>query len=110
MLADRDVEKTYSMPEFIAKLRRLADALESGTPFAIQVDGEKIEVPKDAVLSVEHEREDGSEELEFQLSWKTEVQSDEENEDEGDEQDKDEAEPAAEEANADEAEKNSAAA
>ena len=28
--AERDIEKNYPLPDFIAKLRRLADALESG--------------------------------------------------------------------------------
>jgi amphi-Trp domain-containing protein len=92
MSEDRDIEKTYSMPEFVAKLRRLADALENGTPFSIQVDGEKIAVPKDAVLSVEHEREGGREELEFQLSWGQDDESDDAD-DEEDETDEDEAHP-----------------
>ena len=38
----RDIEKTYALPEFIAKLRRLADALESGARFDIQVAGERV--------------------------------------------------------------------
>ena len=31
--ADRDIEKTYPIDQFIDKLRRLADSLESGEPF-----------------------------------------------------------------------------
>jgi len=34
---DRDVEKVYSTSEFVAELRRLADALEAGERFEIQV-------------------------------------------------------------------------
>jgi hypothetical protein len=34
---DTDVEKVYSTSEFVAKLRRLADALEAGERFEIQV-------------------------------------------------------------------------
>ncbi|MBU0800835.1 MAG: amphi-Trp domain-containing protein [Alphaproteobacteria bacterium] len=67
---DRDVEAEYSLPDFISKLRRLADCLENGENFEIQVRGERIYVPARAVCSVEHEREDGSEEIEFQLKWK----------------------------------------
>lgn len=67
----RDVERSVSRGQFIAKLRRLADALESGKPFTIQVGGERIPVPGDARVSVEHEREGGREELELQLSWST---------------------------------------
>jgi len=69
MESDRDVEKTYLVSDFIAELRRLADALESGEPFVIEIDGEEISVPLSAAISVEHERENGSEELEFQLKW-----------------------------------------
>lgn len=67
---DRDIEKVYSAEDFAAKLRRLADALETGERFEIQVAGERIYVPKDAEFNVEHEREDGEEEIEFQLKWK----------------------------------------
>ena len=35
----RDVEKVYSTSEFVAKLRRLADALETGERFEIRVSG-----------------------------------------------------------------------
>ncbi len=67
---ERDIEKNYTVKQFAEKLRRLADALEEGNVFKIQVANEKITVPADAEISVEHEREDGSEELEFQLKWK----------------------------------------
>ena len=33
MKPERDVEKTYPIDEFVAKLRRLADCLERGEPF-----------------------------------------------------------------------------
>jgi amphi-Trp domain-containing protein len=66
---DRDIEKVYSTPEFVAKLRRLADALEADERFEIQVAGERIYVPVDAEFNIEHEREGGEEEIEFQLKW-----------------------------------------
>lgn len=66
---ERDIEKTYPVRAFAAKLRRLADALEAGRPFVIAVGGERLRIPADAKFSVEHEREGGSEELEFQLKW-----------------------------------------
>lgn len=69
-LTERDVEKDYSVPEYAAKLRRLADALESGKPFRIQIAGERFTVPKNARISVEHERgDDNEDEVEFQLKW-----------------------------------------
>ena len=66
---NRDVERVYSTPEFVSKLRRLADALEAGKRFEIQVAGERIYVPARAEFNVEHEREGDDEELEFQLKW-----------------------------------------
>ena len=78
---ERDVEKGYSTAEVVAKLRRLADALETGSPFRIQVAGERIHVPVRAEFSIEHERGSDEEEVEFQLKWKLD-ESDEESEDE----------------------------
>ena len=66
---DRDIEKVYSASEFVAKLRRLADALETGKKFEIQVAGERIYVPARAEFNIEHEREGNGEEIEFQLRW-----------------------------------------
>ena len=68
----RDVERFYSIEDAVAKLRRLADALEADTPFRIQIAGERIRVPRRARLSIEHEREDDEEEIEFQLKWSLE--------------------------------------
>jgi len=67
---NRDLEKIYTVKETISKLRRLADCLEKGTIFRIQIAGERISVPAEAVFSIEHEREGDSEELEFQFTWK----------------------------------------
>ena len=69
-MAERDVERNYSVADFAAKLRRLADALEADKPFRIQVAGERINVPRRAEISVEHERGDSEEEVEFQLKWR----------------------------------------
>jgi len=70
--AARDIERIYSTADVVAKLRRLADALESETSFRIQIAGERFRVPARAQFSVEHERGDGEEEIEFQLKWKLE--------------------------------------
>ncbi len=69
-MQDRDIEKTYSTAQFVEKLRRLADCLEKGERFDIQIAGERIYVPKHAIFNIEHEREDGEEEIEFQIKWK----------------------------------------
>ena len=65
----RDIEKEYPHKQFIAKLRRLADALETNEPFSIQVGNERLHIPANAVANIEHERNGKAEELEFQLKW-----------------------------------------
>ncbi len=68
---ERDVEKDYPLPQFIEKLRRLADALEKGQRFEIQVAGERNSVPVRATCNIEHERGEDEEEIEFQIKWST---------------------------------------
>ena len=68
--APRDIEKSYSTAEFVAKLRRLADALEHGDKFEIQIANERIYVPVRAIYNIEHEREGDEEEIEFQIKWR----------------------------------------
>jgi len=70
---ERDVERMYAMPDVVAKLRRLADALERDQTFRIQIAGERIRVPARAQFSIEHERGDDEEEIEFQLKWPLEA-------------------------------------
>jgi len=65
----RDIEKEYSKADFVAKLRRLADAIENGSQFEIQIAGERIYVPTRAIYNIEHERSGDEEEVEFQIKW-----------------------------------------
>jgi amphi-Trp domain-containing protein len=65
----RDVTTNCSAAAFANTLRRLADALEQGRPFRVQVAGERIRVPARALYSIEHEREGAQEEVEFQITW-----------------------------------------
>ena len=65
----RDLERSYSRAQFVAKLRRFADALEEKRPFTIQVANERLHIPVDADFNIEHERGNGLEELEFQIRW-----------------------------------------
>jgi hypothetical protein len=69
---NRDLEKAYPKNQFIAKLRRLADTLEAEKGFSIQISGERLFVPKTALINIEHEREGSWEEVEFQIKWKRE--------------------------------------
>ncbi|MEX2150014.1 MAG: amphi-Trp domain-containing protein [Steroidobacteraceae bacterium] len=66
----RDLTRTYSRAQFAAKLRRLADTIQAGESFVIQVGGERLFVPANATFNIEHERSGSDEELEYQLLWK----------------------------------------
>jgi amphi-Trp domain-containing protein len=65
----RDIEKGYPKEQFVAKLRRLADCIEQGRRFRIQVAGERISISPDAVINIEHERGMSGEDVEFQIKW-----------------------------------------
>ncbi len=67
---DRDIEKGYTVKQMVAKLRRLADCLEYGKQFKIQIAGERIQIPSKAVFNIEHEREGNTEGVGFQLNGK----------------------------------------
>jgi amphi-Trp domain-containing protein len=68
----RDIEKDYPSKQFVAKLRRLADCIEGGQRFRLQVAGERISIPPSATINIEHERGSAEEEVEFQLKWSLE--------------------------------------
>ncbi len=70
MTEEKDIEKTVDTSYFVATLRRIADAVEAGEAFRIQVKGERINIPKDAALGVAYEVEEGEHELELELTWK----------------------------------------
>jgi amphi-Trp domain-containing protein len=71
MAEETEVEKSYSRTEVVAKLRRLADALEQDKTFEIQIAGERIYVPPFATVEFEYERgADGEEEMEIEIKWK----------------------------------------
>jgi amphi-Trp domain-containing protein len=67
--AERDIEKGYTIKQMVAKLRRLADCLEEGKQFQIQIAGERVSIPAKAIFNIEHEREGDIEEVEFQFKW-----------------------------------------
>lgn len=68
-MTDRDLTRTYSRAQFAAKLRRLADSIETAEPFTIQVAGERLRIPANVKFNIEHERLGSQEEIEFQLIW-----------------------------------------
>ncbi len=67
---EKDVEKSYSNKEVVAKLRRLADALEEKKTFEIQIAGERVYIPSHATVEFEYERNGEEEEVEIELRWK----------------------------------------
>ncbi|HEV3469760.1 MAG TPA: amphi-Trp domain-containing protein [Pyrinomonadaceae bacterium] len=70
MSDEKEAEKSYSNREVVAKLRRLADALEAGRAFEIQVAGNRVRVPPGATVAFEYESSGEEEELEIELKWK----------------------------------------
>ena len=71
MTEEIDAEKNYSNTEVIAKLRRLADALEQNKTFEIQIDNHRIYVPPTAEIEFEYQKsDDGDEEVEIEIKWK----------------------------------------
>ena len=71
MSREVNVEKQYDKKEVVAKLRRLADALEQGKAFEIQIAGQRIYMPAHATVTVEfeYERDRDEEELEIEVKW-----------------------------------------
>lgn len=65
----RDIERDYPPAQLASKLRRLADCIEHGRQFRIQIAGVRVLVPPGATINLEHEIGGGEEEVEFQLRW-----------------------------------------
>jgi len=72
MAWDMNSSKIINQPKKEAINGKREDCLEEDKRFRIQIAGERISVPPDAVINIEHERGDGEEEIEFQLKWKRE--------------------------------------
>jgi amphi-Trp domain-containing protein len=70
MEREKEVEKSYSTKEVVAKLRRFADALEEQKTFEIQIAGQRIYIPPYATVEFEYERQGDEEEVEIELKWK----------------------------------------
>ncbi len=64
-----DVEKSYTTRANAAKLRRLADALENGTAFEIQIAGNRVYVPPTAEIEFEYESKGDEREIEIEIKW-----------------------------------------
>jgi amphi-Trp domain-containing protein len=71
-MEETEVEKGYSNKQTAEKLRRLAEAIEQGNAFEIQVSGQRIYVPADAEIAFEYEKIEDLHELEVEIKWKSE--------------------------------------
>ena len=69
MSEQTEIEKGYEKQETAAKLRRLAEALEQGKAFEIQVSGQRIYVPASAEIVFEFEGGEDENELEIEIKW-----------------------------------------
>ena len=54
--SERNEKRSLNRQAFVAQLRRIADALESGEKVEIRMAAECIYVPARAEFSIEHER------------------------------------------------------
>lgn len=68
-MADRDIEKNVPVSQFVDTLRRLADAMEAGESFRVQVQNKRFTVPADAEIIIEHEVDGDEEEFALELQW-----------------------------------------
>jgi amphi-Trp domain-containing protein len=66
-----EVEKGYANKQTAEKLRRLAESIEQGKAFEIQVSGQRIYVPANATIDFEYERIEDIHELEVEIKWKS---------------------------------------
>lgn len=75
-----DVEREYSAQETAAKLRRIADAIEAGRSFRIQVANNRLRIPTDGAVQIEMQADSDREtgEIEIEIKWNRSAQNDEE--------------------------------
>jgi amphi-Trp domain-containing protein len=70
MSDEAELKTTYLGKEVVAELRRLADALEQGTKFEMQIGEERISIPPDVEVEFDYEGTEDEEEVEIELKWK----------------------------------------
>jgi amphi-Trp domain-containing protein len=70
-MEETEVEKGYSNKQTAEKLGRLAESIEQGKPFEIQVSGQRIYVPADAEIAFEYEKIADIHELEVEIKWQS---------------------------------------
>lgn len=71
-----DVEHSYTPAQTADKLRRIADAIEAGKSFRLQIGGNRLCVPTDGAVDIEMQT-DGADASEIEIKWNrnAEIQS-----------------------------------
>jgi amphi-Trp domain-containing protein len=65
-----DVERSYTPAQTADKLRRLADVIEAGKSFRLQVGGNRLTIPSDCKVEIEMQTDgDGAGEIEIDIKW-----------------------------------------
>lgn len=66
-----DVERSYTPAQTADKLRRIADAIEAGRSFRLQVAGNRLRVPTDGDFEIEMQTGGDHEigEIEIEIKW-----------------------------------------
>ena len=85
-----EMDVVFSAQELAAELRRLADALEKGEAYSLI--GQPVEIPGDAEINIEYERDGDEQELEIEIKWGEESEEEEEGDEEESEEEGDEEE------------------
>ncbi len=64
------VERSYTPAQTADKLRRIADAIEAGKSFRLQVGGNRLSIPSDCTVEIEMQTDgNGAGEIEIEIKW-----------------------------------------
>ena len=67
---ESEVEKSYTPAQTADKLRRIANAIETGKSFRLQVGGNRISVPNNCRIEIEMQTDSGGAgEIEIEVKW-----------------------------------------
>ena len=64
-----DVERGYTPEQTADKLRWIANAIEDGKSFRIQVGGNQMRIPTDGKIGIEMNRDGSRGEIEIEIKW-----------------------------------------
>lgn len=64
-----DVERGSTPQQTAEKLRRIADAVEAGNSFRIEVAGSRLRIPTDGQLEIEMPEKGAQGEIEIEIKW-----------------------------------------